>query len=61
MKRSQPHLLRDHVIKFPTLTLGFVRLMQLAFAVNGSLKVTSLPTGAEVIIDGNPTNSRRRT
>ncbi len=57
MKRSEPHRLQDHVIRFPTLTLGIVRLRQQAFAANGSLKVTSFPTGAEVIIDGVSTNS----
>jgi len=61
MKRSQPHRLRDHVIKFPTFTFGFVRFIQLAFSANGSLKVTSFPSGAEVIIDGVSINSRSRT
>ena len=61
MKCSKPHWLRDHVIKFLTLTFGLVRFMQLAFAANGSLKVTSFPTGAEVIIDGVSTNSRSWT
>ncbi len=61
MKRSEPHRLRDHVIKFPTLTSGLIRIMQPAFAANGSLKVTSFPTGAEVIIDGLSTNSGSRT
>jgi hypothetical protein len=57
MKRSKPHRLQDHVIKFPTLTSGLVCIMQPAFAANGSLKVTSFPTGAEVVVDGVPTNS----
>ena len=61
MKRSKPHRLRDHVINFPTLTSGLIRIRQLAFSANGSLKVTSFPTGAEVIIGGASTNSGSRT
>ncbi len=61
MKHSKPHRLRDYAIKSLTLTFGLVRFMQLAFASDASLEVTSSPTGAEVIIDDVSTNSRSRT
>ncbi len=61
MKHSKPHRLRDYAINFLTLTFGLVRFMQLAFASDASLEVTSSPTGGEVIIDDVSTNSRSRT
>ncbi len=61
MKHSKPHRLRDYAIKSLTLTFGLARFMQLAFASDASLGVTSSPTGAEVIIDDVSTNSRSRT
>ncbi len=38
MKCSKPHRLRDHVIKFLTLTFGLVRSMQLAFFEKPDMK-----------------------
>ena len=61
MKRSKPHRLQDHVIKFPAITFELVRFMKLAFAANGLLKVSPFLAASEVIIDGVFTNSGDQT